>query len=330
MRLHGREWTRAEVLARVGRLDQVAGVRRLRFAEGPEAGGEVIEVRSGGGLLFEVLPGRGLDIGRCELHGVPLAWLSPDGVPHTLDGPPGTDFLRSCAGGLVMTCGLSHVGPADANHGLHGRIHHLPARQVVAEERWSGDELDLRVAGVVEEAAMFGARLQLTREIRCRAGENRFRIVDVVENLGGTPAELMVLYHCNLGWPLLGPATIVSLPGHGPRPRVAGAPVAGWDGWCAPQPGCDERVFFHDPLDGSTAEARIANPDLGIDLRLRWDPRRLPHLMQWHMPGHGEHVLGIEPATCCVLGHAAERAAGRIIDLAPGARWEAWLEFACV
>lgn len=327
MRLYGRNWTRNEVLARVGRLDQIAGVRRCRFAEGPEAGGEVIEVRTGGGLMFEVLPGRGLDIGRCELNGVPFAWLSPGGVPRTLDGPSGTDFLRSCAGGLVMTCGLGHVGPADKTHGLHGRVHHIPARQVVAEGRWDGDEHDLRVAGVVEETSMFGAHLQLTREIRCRVGENCFRITDVVENLGGTPAELMVLYHINLGWPLLGPATTVRLPGAGPRPREAGAPVTGWDGWCAPRPGCDERVFFHDPLGVTEVEACIMNPELGVGLRVRWNPSQLPNLVEWHMPGHGEHVLGIEPATCSVLGHASERDGGRIIDLQPGARWESCLEF---
>lgn len=327
MKLHGRSWTRSEILARVGRIEQVAGVQRLRGSEGPEAGGEVIEVRTGAGLVFEVLPGHGLDIGRCELRGVPLAWLSPNGAPATLDGPPGKDFLRSCAGGLVMTCGLGHVGPPDEVHGLHGRIHHLPARQVAAEGRWQGDEYDLRVAGVVEEVAMFGARLQLTREIRCRAGENRIRIVDVVENLGGTPAELMLLYHVNLGWPLLGPSTTVSLPGDGPHPRVAGTPTTGWDGWHDPRPGTDERVFFHGPLSGTEAQAQVTNPDLGLALRLRWDPRQLPHLVQWHMPGHGEHVLGIEPATCLVHGHAAERAAGRIINLAPGARRESWLEF---
>ncbi len=78
---------------------------------------------------------------------------------------------------------------------------------------------------------------------------------------------------------------------------------------------------------GATAEARISNPDLALALRLRWDPRHLPHLVQWHMPGHGEHVLGIEPATCRVHGHASEREAGRIIDLPAGGRWESWLEF---
>ena len=42
---------------------------------------------------------------------------------------------------------------------------------------------------------------------------------------------------------------------------------------------------------------------------------------------HGEHVPGVEPATCSVLGHAGERRSRRIIDLQPGATWSAWLEF---
>lgn len=327
MRLHGRDWSREALQARTGCLQQAFGVRRMRCEEGPEAGSDIIEVRTGAGLSFDVLPGRGLDIGRCELRGVPLAWLAPGGPQRSLDGPAGTGFLRSCAGGLLMTCGLGHVGPADAEHGLHGRIHHIPARQVVAEGRWHGDEYDLRIAGVVDEVAMFGQRLQLTREITCRAATNRIRVADTVENMGGRSAELMVLYHCNLGWPLLAPEARIRLPGSGPRPREAGAGTIGWDAWGDPDPTCDERVFFHDPLPSGMVEAEVVNPLLGVRLSLRWDAALLPHLVQWHMQGHGEHVLGIEPATCSVHGHATERRNGRIIDLQPGAIWSAWLEF---
>jgi hypothetical protein len=326
MQLFGRTWTRRDIEARTGRFEQLAGVRRLICAEGPESGGEVIEVRTGAGLSFDVHPGRGLDIGRCELGGIPLGWQSGNGAVRTVDGNPGTEFVRSTAGGLLFTCGLEHVGQPDEHRGLHGRVSHIPARQVVAEGRWHGDEHDLRIAGVVTEAALFGQHLQLTREIACRVGENRIRITDTIENLGGTAADLMLLYHVNFGWPLLGPATRLTMPGRGPQPREPGTPTPGWDGWQAPDPQHAERVYYHGPLAGERAQAVVANPELGVSVSLSWDPRRLPELVQWRMPGHGAHVLGIEPATCRVAGHAAERAAGRVIALAPGAAWTSTLE----
>src|SRR5690606_7342385 len=75
MKIHGREYTRRDVLSRVGRMEQIGGARRVRMTEGPEDGTEVIEVRTGAGMEFDVHPGRGMDVGRCELFGGALAWL---------------------------------------------------------------------------------------------------------------------------------------------------------------------------------------------------------------------------------------------------------------
>jgi len=62
MQLYGREWTRREVEARTGRLEQIGGIRRFRLVEGAEDGVEQIEVRTGAGLTYFVTPARGLDI----------------------------------------------------------------------------------------------------------------------------------------------------------------------------------------------------------------------------------------------------------------------------
>src|SRR5438105_15441873 len=74
VRLFGQELTKRELLRRVGNLDQVAGTRRLRFEEGPEDGVGAVEVRTGGGLRYTVLPSRALDISAAECEGLPIAW----------------------------------------------------------------------------------------------------------------------------------------------------------------------------------------------------------------------------------------------------------------
>ncbi|MBK9055632.1 MAG: DUF4432 family protein [Chloroflexi bacterium] len=49
-----------------------------------------------------------------------------------------------------------------------------------------------------------------------------------------------------------------------------------------------------------------------------WSTAQLPRLVQWHMAGAGEHVLGIEPANCYVEGRAVERERGTLQMLEPG------------
>ena len=71
MQLYNRTWTRRELEARVGRIEQIGGVRRLRLDEGPENGVEQIQVRTGSGLAYSLTPEHCLDISLTEFGGVP-------------------------------------------------------------------------------------------------------------------------------------------------------------------------------------------------------------------------------------------------------------------
>ena len=108
--LWGRRWTRPELLARVGRLEQVAGIRLVEGGDGAERGVRMLRCWSGAGFEFEILVDRGFDIGGAWINGQPLAWLSPVGVV----GPwyseaQGLGWFRGFPGGLVSTCGLDHT-----------------------------------------------------------------------------------------------------------------------------------------------------------------------------------------------------------------------------
>ena len=336
MKLYGRQWTRRELEARLGRLEQIGGIRRMKLLEGTEAEVEQIQVRTGSGLSYYVSPSRALDISLAEFGGVPFSWQSINGDVHpAYYDSKGAEWLRSAAGGLLMTCGLTQVGSSAMDGteelGLHGRIHHTPARQVVAEGNWCGDEYELRIRGIVEEVSIFGTKLRLTREIHSKLGENRIRIHDIVENIGFYPCPHMILYHFNFGFPLMSDHTKITFP----SAKVAGKNSEaygpeGHENWQAPELDYPERVFYHNDLTADSngfTSVVISNPEFplhnatgagAIQVRLSWERNSLPQLVQWKMPDSGEYVLGIEPSNCSVEGRIAEREKGNLTILQPG------------
>lgn len=341
MQLYQKAWTRRELEARVGRIEQIGGLRRLRLAEGPEAGVEQIQVRTGSGLAYAISPERCLDISLTEFGGVPISWQSPNGDVH----PAYYDdrwlaWLRTGTGGLLMTCGFTYAGgPAMDNGeelGLHGRAHHTAARHVSAFADWEGDNYIMRVRGIVEETTIYGEFIRMTREITSSLGSNRIAITDHFENLAFAPTPLMLLYHFNFGFPLLTEETQVSFPSRIVEPRDANQTMTGYDAWQAPDPQYDTRVYTHKDLVSDNkgwSSATVYNPEFPlpagpnpITVRLSWDTTTLPNLIQWRQAGAGTHVLGIEPSNCNVNGRAASREDGSLVTLEPGARYTCRLE----
>ncbi|MDI9549283.1 MAG: aldose 1-epimerase family protein [Chloroflexota bacterium] len=335
MRLYDREWTRREIEARVGRIEQVGGVRRLQLTEGPEAGVELIQVRTGAGLSYYVSPARGLDISLAAFGDTPISWQSANGDVHpAYYDPRGLEWLRTAAGGLLMTCGFTQAGAAHIDMGkelgLHGRAHHTPAAHVAAQGAWDSDEYRIRVSGVVEECAIFDDHIRMTRVIESTLGINRLTITDTLENAGFAPAPLMLLYHINFGFPLLMEGTTFRFPSRKVEPREESTPLEGFTHWQLPDPGHQERVYLHSELqvdERGWASASVHNPHFPLaagigaqplTVTLSWSTATLPRFVQWRMPGAGEHVLGIEPANCNVRGRAASRADGSLVTLEPG------------
>ncbi|MDZ7264464.1 MAG: aldose 1-epimerase family protein [candidate division KSB1 bacterium] len=333
MTLYGKKWTRRELEERLGRIEQVAGVRKFQLVEGREAGVELIQVRTGAGLSYYISPARGLDISLAEFGGVPLSWQSANGDLHpAYFDAQGLQWLRTAVGGLLMTCGLTQVGSPGEDQGeslgLHGRYHHTPAKQVAAQGSWIGDDYKMTISGIIEETRIFGEFLRLTRQIQSHLGENVISIHDRVENIGFEPSPLMLLYHFNFGFPLLSEQTRIIFPSRRVIPREPETPVSGYNQWQPPAAGYAERVYYHEDLvtENGWASAIIENQqfplaggkDCRLLVRLSWAIQNLPRLIEWKMPGAGVHVLGIEPANCHVAGRARERERGTLVTLQPG------------
>jgi hypothetical protein len=82
--LWGRQWRRDELLARVGRLEQVAGMRLVEGGDGAERGVRLLRCSTGAGFEFEILVDRGFDVGgeTCGLHGRYTGL--PAGLPYDI------------------------------------------------------------------------------------------------------------------------------------------------------------------------------------------------------------------------------------------------------
>ncbi|MGH2388311.1 MAG: aldose 1-epimerase family protein [Chloroflexota bacterium] len=329
MHLWGRDYTRDALLRRVGRLAQVGGVDAAVLDDGPERSVRALHFTGAAGLSCTVLPDRGMDISALAWHGIPLSWLNNVGRPApglALETDAG--FPRSFIGGMLTTCGLTNFGPGGEEGGeqlsMHGPATYLPASQVAWGERWEGDRCILFARGITRQARLFGEDLTLRRELSMDLDGATLTVEDVVKNEGWASSPHMILYHCNIGFPLLDDGA--QLHGHfaslTPRDAEAARGLAGFAHVEEPQAGFKEQVFITEPEadDAGMRQVTLWNPLLagGLGLRLRWDAETLPWMFAWRQFGEGAYVLGLEPANCPVItGRADARANGTLPFLAP-------------
>jgi len=327
--IFGQSLTPEDLARRLGRLDQVAGARPFVFDDGPARGMRGIDVWTGSGLEFSVLPDRCLDILSARLAGRPIAWESAVGpvAPARYD-PEGFRWLRSFGGGLLTTCGLRHFGAPDAEDGeawgLHGRASNLSADRVAVSCGWDEESYRIAVRGRVDEAEVFRPTLRLERTIETALGSRRIDVRDRVTNLGHSTSSAMLLYHVNLGWPLVSEESRLLVAYESIRgvTEEAQAAVDRHRTFQPPTEGFSEHTYELEPkryADG-TCRAALVNPGLGdgLAVSLTWSKDALPYMAEWKMMGEGTYVVGVEPMTCPFPPRQGLRERGLMPELEPG------------
>ena len=326
--LYQRNWSREELVRYSGTMSQIAGIQSLEANDGIERGSRLIQVWTGSGLTFNVLPDRAMDIAACQYKGMSLAWRSARGDAHpAFYEPSGAGWLRTFQGGMLVTCGLDTFGPpvreGDEELGQHGRVSNLPAREVAYHAGWVDDTYQLEVAGELRQTKVFGENIVLHRRITTSIGSNKIRLDDAVTNEGFSPQPHMIMYHINLGFPLLNESAFLKFDVVETLPEDAASVhgLADWRVFQLPTPGFQEQNFVHTPVvdpDG-WAHAELMNPGLNLGLRLAFEAKTLPYLNEWKMMGEGLYVLAIEPMNCNPLpGRAAMRSQKELPFLQPG------------
>jgi len=315
----------------LGDRSQLISSRSVRLGDGCEDGVRAIDVRSAGGLSALVLADRGLDLGPVWAAGWQVSWQSTTGIVHPSAFDEG-NWLRSFPGGLLTTCGFQNVGPAvvdgGVSYGQHGRASNLPARNVRHGVVDVAGVLTVEVSGEIRETDVYGVDLVLHRRLRFPLGLRVVEISDELENRGYEPAAYQLLYHVNLGWPVVAPSSrLVAPPAEiVGRDEESNSVVEEHARFVEPTRGFPPLVYEHRLLDPerSRVSVGVANdafaPTNGIALTVSYDPRQLPRLWRWRMLAPGMYLTAIEPATCSVFGRDVDRAAGELPSLEPGER----------
>ncbi|HCR82159.1 MAG TPA: DUF4432 domain-containing protein [Lachnospiraceae bacterium] len=325
MRLYGEEIEKKEFLKKIGDMSMLADAREGILTSGKGDGVRIIDIKTGGGLEFTVLPTRGMDIAWAEYKGIPLSYISKTGVVHpSYFEARGDAFLRNFFCGLVTTCGLTSFGTPEKDGaeelGLHGRISNTPAEDVCVDKEWNGNDYTIKARGKIKESCVFKENLCLTREITTGLGKKSFVIKDIVENKGYDESPFMLLYHINLGYPVVSRESVLLTPeGTSVCARDDVGEVEKYNVFQEPEHGYKEQVFYLDipAVKDNCSYAAIFNRKLNLGVYVKFDREAFTNFSEWKMMGEGEYVVGMEPATARPEGRKKARENGELIMLKP-------------
>jgi hypothetical protein len=132
----------------------------------------------------------------------------------------------------------------------------------------------------------------------------------------------MLLYHFNLGYPLLTESSYLIAPTEELKPRDLEAEKGknSHNIFQKPTPDYIEQVFYHNLKTNENGDtfAALINEEIGLGIVIRFNKKQLFNLTQWKQMGEGEYVLGIEPCNCYVGGRTDSKKQGVLEYLEPG------------
>lgn len=322
------------IAEKISNVNQVGGIETSVIDNGYGRGTRIAWFNTGSGFRFKVVLDKAMDVADAFYNEYGIAWISNAGiVPQQTFPDKGLDWLRTFGGGLFTTCGLSHVGGPEKDEsgerGLHGLISNIPAEleSVIQPDPHSG-RMNMSISGSITEARIFGPHLRMRRTISAELGEPWVNVSDEITNRGNTSAPLMLLYHCNFGWPLVNEGAKLIYNGDmylvnqerdkhifNEQNDFRTCPAV-----LSEHQGSGEAAAYFDihPDPSRVCRAGIYNQeiDLGVTISFRKD--QLPWLTNWQHWGRGEYVTGIEPGTNPPIGQSAARKNKTLIFIEPG------------
>lgn len=287
----------------VGHPLQTRGAEEYILQNGKGQGMKFLYLRNGIGLELWVALDRCADPYRVTYNGKNMGYMTPAGNVHpSYYDADDAGFLRNFTAGFCTTVGFEGAGGASVDNGeyvpQHGRIGNAPAEGYSLEET----EEALIVKATVRDCVLFGRRMVLNRTYTLSYTENKFTMSDTVTNEGEAKAEFLLLYHCNMGYPLLNENSVVKFPhekiwAHSEEAKRHIDSALTME---KPQQGFIERCYFFDPKEFSDGlvHTGIFSPDANVGVTFSYDKKALPCLTEWKMMGRRDYVLGIEPGNC--------------------------------
>ncbi|MCR4654987.1 MAG: aldose 1-epimerase family protein [Lachnospiraceae bacterium] len=304
----------------IGHHSQVSGIEEHRLVGGKGDGMRLYELHTEGGLDMVFLPDRNGDIARLRYKGINLSYMSPCGyVAPAYYENKGSGWLSSFTAGFLTTCGLQNVGTPNSDNGeelpLHGSIGNIPCEQTY----WTESEDSFAVHTLTRDETIFARKLTLERTVTVSKKEARFTIEDLITNTGDQKTPFEILYHMNMGYPLLDEESIITIPSSEVRPRNdhAADDIENWMHMERPTAGYEERCYYHTFPD-EKGFASIRQPKLDLTLEISYDAKELDGFVEWKMMGVRDYVLGLECGNSLPDGRDVMRKTGMLKFLKPG------------
>lgn len=277
----------------------LCGAERFTLTEGKGKGVDMVRLYNGK-LDLTVALDRCMDIFRLFYRGTPVGYISKNGmVSPRLAETRQFPFSSSFGAGFLYTCGLDNIGGAREENGRtlcqHGSISYRPAENVRVETEEKGGEYYLHLKGSMVFTSLFEGKLELRRTITLREGGDELELHDEVVNDGFTEDGFLLMYHCNLGYPLLDENAELTLDGTVCRVNSEKGDTSRCLRFEKPTPARPEEVFLHKVNAGKGVKARVCGG--GLALSMEFDPEKLPYMIEWKSMACGDYVLGLEPAT---------------------------------
>lgn len=277
--------------AQINNLSQIAYARRYELTEGKERGVRIIEIDNGV-IRFLLNESKALDIAQLWHKGTNISFVCKNGIVGRE-----VSYESRFEGGMLYTCGLDNIGARDGFE-IHGKLHCTPAKilSVIC------DEEKIEVVGEIESTALFGQNLLFRRTITTAIGSTKVTVSDTLINRGTKKEQYCLLYHCNVGYPMLDEGVTVEQDASSiiPRTKHAEEHIADRTSFPAPVDNEEESCYY---IKNNVPVITVTNKKLGKKLVLSYTGDTLPCQVQWVTNASQDYALGIEPSTSFMDGY---------------------------
>lgn len=269
---------------KLGNVKQIISAYQMEMKDGSSSGKRFVLVHNGG-LEVAFNADNALDIAWVKYYGQNISFLSKVGFNSNAGV-----FRQKFEGGFLYTCGIDNVSGCESDKIVHGSLHHKKAQNVNVKT----EDEKVVVSAEVVNSYLFGDNVLMTRNYIVYS--DRIEVHDSLKNEGFTPADYVILYHVNFGYPMLDKGMELTfdeketIPANEKTKNTLHLAKVITD----PVLNDTEDLYYHILNKGAV---KLKNDKIGIEVNMSFDTKSFPYLVEWRNLVPGDYVLGIEPST---------------------------------
>ncbi len=270
---------------RISNRSQASYIRRYTLNGGREDGLKVIEIDNGV-LRLTLNESKALDMMQLWHNGINVSFVSKNGFTKRE-----IPFSKRFEGGMLYTVGLDSAGGREG-YEVHGSFHNIPASVI----QTLIDDEKIEVTAEIFDTELFSKSLRIIRTIRTKVLSDEVEIYDTLINDGTRDENYTLLYHVNVGYPMLDegvkieydPKTVI------PRTPLAEERINEIHDFLSPVDNEEERCYF---IENKSPIVKVLNKKINKELTLEYSDSSLSKMVLWQSNASHDYALGIEPTT---------------------------------